>query len=57
VLRIGNGLVAAVAFWAFWVLVLYEAMVVLRVLGLFYHRRSAALGWFRDRPRWGAGPG
>jgi hypothetical protein len=57
VLRIGNGLVAAVAFWAFWVLVLYEAMVVLRVLGLFYHRRAAALGWFRDRPRWGAGPG
>jgi hypothetical protein len=56
VLRIGNGLVAAFAFWAFWVLVLYEAMVVLRVLGLFYHRRAAALGWFRNRPRWGAGP-
>ncbi len=53
--RIDNGLVAAVAFWAFWVLVLYEAMVVLRVLGLFYHRRAAALGWFRDRPRWAPG--
>jgi hypothetical protein len=38
--------------WAFWVFVLYEAMVMLRVLGLFYHRHAAALGWFPERPRW-----
>ena len=53
VMRIENPLLSAMAFWLFWVFVLYEAMVVLRVLGLFYHRRAAALGWFRDRPRWG----
>jgi hypothetical protein len=54
VLQIENPALSALAFWFFWVFVLYEAMVVLRVLGLFYHRRAAALGWFRDRPRWGA---
>ena len=32
---------------------LYEAMVVLRVLGLFYHRHARELGWFRDRTGWG----
>jgi hypothetical protein len=53
VLAIKNPLLAALALWGFWVLVLYLAMVALRVLGLCYHRRSRALGWFRDRPRWG----
>ena len=42
-----------VALWAFWVMVLYLAMVALRVLGLCYHHRSRALGWFGERPRWG----
>jgi hypothetical protein len=51
---IANPLLAALAFWAFWVLVLYLAMVALRVLGLCYHGRSRSLGWFRERPRWGA---
>ena len=50
---INSLLLAAVSLWAFWVLVLYLAMVALRVLGLCYHRRARALGWFRDRPRWG----
>ena len=31
----------------------YEAMVVLRVLGLFYHKRARQLGWFRGRTGWG----
>jgi hypothetical protein len=53
-LAITQPLLAAVALWGFWVLVLYLAMVALRVLGLCYHRRSRQLGWFRDRPRWGA---
>src|SRR5262249_10924859 len=44
---------AALGLWAFWLFVLYEAMVVLRVLGLCYHRHSARLGWFHERPRWG----
>jgi hypothetical protein len=48
-----SDLLAAVGLWAVWVLVLYEAMVVLRVLGLFYRRHAAALGWFRERPQWG----
>jgi hypothetical protein len=47
-------LLAAVTLWAFWVFLLYEAMVVLRVLGLFYFRHARTLGWFHDRPRWGA---
>ncbi|MHC5539124.1 hypothetical protein ACYOEI_12970 [Singulisphaera rosea] len=52
-LQITNPPLSAVAYWAFWVAVLYESMVVLRVLGLFYHRNARVLGWFRDRPRWG----
>lgn len=54
VLEISNPPLAAVAYWMFWVGALYGAMVVLRVLGLFYHRHARVLGWFRDRPRWGA---
>jgi hypothetical protein len=50
---ISQPVLAAAALWAFWVLVLYLAMVVLRVLGLCYHRHARAFGWFRDRPRWG----
>jgi len=44
---------AAFLFWLFWVVLLYEAMVVLRVLGLFYHAHARDLGWFRGRSRWG----
>jgi hypothetical protein len=42
----------AVALWAFWVFVLYEAMVVMRMLGLTYHAHAVELLWFRRRPRW-----
>ena len=52
-LHITHPLLAAIALWAFWVMVLYLAMVALRVLGLCYHHRSRALGWFGERPRWG----
>ena len=51
--KITNPTLAAVALWACWVLLLYLAIVAMRVLGLCYHRRARALGWFRDRPRWG----
>jgi hypothetical protein len=51
--KIENPAGAAFLFWLFWVLVLYEAMVVFRLLGLFYHRHARVLGWFRDRTRWG----
>jgi hypothetical protein len=44
---------AAFLFWFFWVLALYLSMVVLRVLGLFYHAHARELGWFRDRTGWG----
>ena len=39
-------------FYVFWVFALYEAMVVLRVLGLFYRKHAKALGWFRGRTGW-----
>lgn len=39
--------------WAACTLALYEAMVLLRVLGLCYHRHAQRIGWFPERPRWG----
>jgi hypothetical protein len=42
----------AVALWAYWVFVLYEAMVVMRMLGLTYHAYALELLWFQRRPRW-----
>jgi hypothetical protein len=53
IFQITQPLLAALGLWAFWVLTLYLAMVALRVLGLCYHERCRALGWFRERPRWG----
>ncbi len=44
---------AAFLLWFFWVVALYLSMVVLRVLGLFYHAHARELGWFRDRTGWG----
>jgi hypothetical protein len=44
---------AVIALWGFWVIVLYEAMVVLRMLGLTYHAHADELVWFRVRPKWG----
>jgi hypothetical protein len=44
---------AALAFWGFWVLLLYSAIVVLRMLGLTYHAHAEELDWFRGRPKWG----
>lgn len=46
-----------VGVWAFWLAFLYQAMVLCRVLGLFYRRHAAQIGWFPDRPRWGVGRG
>jgi hypothetical protein len=42
-------LAQAAGLWLFWAAVLYGTLVVLRVLGLCYHRRAAAIGWFRSR--------
>ncbi len=42
----------AVALWAFWVFVLYEGLVVMRMLGLTYHAHAVDLVWFRRRPQW-----
>ncbi len=42
----------AVALWAFWVFLLYEGMVVMRMLGLTYHAHAVDLVWFRRRPQW-----
>ena len=44
---------SAFLMFVFWVVALYLAMVVLRVLGLYYHKNARVLGWFRDRSRWG----
>jgi hypothetical protein len=54
VMMIPHPLLAAVGLWGLWVWLLYLSMVALRVLGLCYHRHSRAMGWFRDRPRWGS---
>lgn len=53
--RIPNLTAAAFALWGFWVLFLYLAMVVMRVVGLTYHRHGEALGWYQVRPKWGVG--
>jgi hypothetical protein len=42
----------AVALWAYWVFFLYQAMVVMRMLGLTYHAHALELLWFRRRPGW-----
>jgi len=42
----------ALAIWGFWVFFFYEAMVVLRMMGLTYHAHALDLHWFRRRPRW-----
>jgi hypothetical protein len=44
--------VEALSLWAFWVFIFYEAMVVIRMMGLTYHAHALDLGWFRRRPRW-----
>jgi hypothetical protein len=51
--EVENPALSAFLFWLFWVVALYAAMVVLRVLGLFYFAHARELGWFRDRTRWG----
>ncbi len=54
VFLLGDPALMAFGYWLFWVFALYAMMVVLRILGLFYHRNARVLGWFRDRPGWGA---
>lgn len=51
-LEVDSPLLSAICFYLFWVFALYEAMVVLRVLGLFYRKHARALGWFRGRTGW-----
>ena len=51
--RIASMKLALFSLWGFWVFVLYEAMVVLRIVGLTYHAHAQELVWFTGRPRWG----
>ena len=44
--------IEALALWGFWVMVLYGAMVSLRMMGLTYHAHALDLSWFKCRPRW-----
>ena len=44
---------AVAALWVFWVLFLYLAMVVLRMVGLTYYAHADQLVWFKGRPKWG----
>ena len=37
----------------FWTLFVWITIVVMRLLGNYYHPRQKALGWIQDRPRWG----
>ena len=50
ILAIANPLAALLSHWAFCVFILYEAMVMMRVLGLEYRRNARKLGWFRESP-------
>lgn len=43
---------AGLGLWAFWVFVLYEAMVIMHVLGRTCYRNAAGLGWYRREPKW-----
>lgn len=36
-----------------WVLVQWTSVVVMRILGTFYHRHRDTLRWHHERPRWG----
>jgi hypothetical protein len=38
-------------FWIFLIFILYEALVVMRILGLEYRREARKIGWFRDSRR------
>ncbi|MFO0956704.1 MAG: hypothetical protein U0800_04455 [Isosphaeraceae bacterium] len=51
--RIPNITLAAFGLWGFWVLYLYLSTLVMRAVGLAYFKHSEALGWYRERPRWG----
>jgi len=42
----------ALGLWVYWVVLLYLAMVVMRIMGLTYHARALDLHWFRKPPRW-----
>jgi hypothetical protein len=53
ILAIPIPLLAFASLWAFWVFVLYESMVVMRVMGLEYRRQARKLGWFHASPRRG----
>jgi hypothetical protein len=44
--------IEGLAIWTFWVVVLYGAMVAVRMVGLTYHAHAPDLQWFRRRPRW-----
>lgn len=45
--------IAFVTLWGFWLLALYLAMVVLRMIGLTYHAHASELAWYRKLPKWG----
>ncbi len=51
--RLPGGGQVVVFGWLIWVVLIYQALVLLRVLGLCYHRAAARVGWFPERPRWG----
>jgi hypothetical protein len=51
ILLIRDPLGQSITFWGFWVVVLYSAMVVLRIFGLFCCRHAVVLNWSRNRTR------
>ena len=50
--KLPNVWLEGLALWAFWVGLLYSAMITARMMGLTYHAHALDLGWFRRRPRW-----
>jgi hypothetical protein len=49
--RIGSLWPTVVAVWGAWVFAIYAGLVVMRLLGLAYHRRIKQVGWFETKHR------
>jgi hypothetical protein len=52
-LRSGHFVMYLLACVGSWTIGIWVSIVVMRVLGNYYYRHRQALGWNRERPRWG----
>ena len=52
-----SGFLFLPATFLLWLFIVYAGLVVCRSLGMVCHARAKQIGWFPDRPRWGASTG